>query len=757
MVSGEFVSQSELYAAVPDFTPEPYAWGTYAANPDVHFFLCAFVDMDEATLPDPQKFARGLARLHTTTTSPTGKYGFHVATLQGLAPQFVDWTDTWEEFFSRSLQRLVENEEKAQGPDPAMQHLVEGTLNKVIPRLLRPLETGGRKIRPCLVHSDLWDGNVATELDTDKPVIFDSACIYAHNEYELAPLRPVRHRMRREYIEAYMREVPPSEPGEDYDDRNALYCLSRLAALDFSFATVIWHEYAATMSSLSTPQKAPATEPVPYSTFTSSLKKLLAPILTITMFASPLTATIYLPLLPRLAIKYHTSLQAINLTITLYVICQAISPLVFSTSSDTLGRRPILLLTYTLFTVASLGLAINKHSFTALLLLRGLQSLGASAVLAVAYGVIADVCPPAERGTMQGFAVGGANLATCLGPVIGGWVALESGNSAWIFWGLVIFGGGVILLVGTALPETARSVVGNGSVEVASWQRPWWSLLRERRTQCGKVKRSKEGGEAVIRKGMTWVFKMGNPWTCLRILFWKDTALVLWMSSAPYAVWYCIQTSISLTYKITYGFNELDTGLTYLPGATGVIIGAYLNGKLMDRNYRITATSIGHSIDKVSGDNIDNFPIEQARAKGSYHLLTVYSCALAAYGWVVSFHVHQSVPLILQFVLGMLCTSFQQTFSALLVDIFPSNPSTAAAAGNIVKCVLSAVAVAVLLPLQEAFGIGWVFAILTALSGGGGFAAAIAMRKKGMEWRRARIAKPESISGHTDGDGKSAV
>ena len=42
---------------------------------------------------------------------------------------------------------------------------------------------------------------------------------------ELAPLRPVRHRMRKEYVEAYFKEVKPSEPGEDYDDRNALYCL----------------------------------------------------------------------------------------------------------------------------------------------------------------------------------------------------------------------------------------------------------------------------------------------------------------------------------------------------------------------------------------------------------------------------------------------------------------------------------------------------------------------------------------------------
>ena len=184
MVSGKYFSQSTLYAAVPDFTPKPYAWGTYAADPNIHFFLCEFVDMDEVTLPDPQKFARGLAILHRSTVSPNGKYGFPVATLQGLVPQFADWTDTWEEFFSRSFRRLVENEEKAQGPDAEMRKLEEAIFSKVIPRLLRPLETGGRSIRPCLVHGDTWDGNVATNLNSNNPVIFDSTCIYAHNECE---------------------------------------------------------------------------------------------------------------------------------------------------------------------------------------------------------------------------------------------------------------------------------------------------------------------------------------------------------------------------------------------------------------------------------------------------------------------------------------------------------------------------------------------------------------------------------------------
>lgn len=109
-------------------------------------------------------------------------------------------------------------------------------------------------------------------------------------------------------------------------------------------------------------------------------------------------------------------------------------------------------------------------------------------------------------------------------------------------------------------------------------------------------------------------FKMANPMAALRILFWKDTALVLWMAGSPYAVWYAVQASIPPIYKGIYHFNELQIGLCYLTGGFGTESGGYLNGKLMDWDYRATARSIGHTIDKVSGDDLNDFPIERARA-----------------------------------------------------------------------------------------------------------------------------------------------
>lgn len=509
-------------------------------------------------------------------------------------------------------------------------------------------------------------------------------------------------------------------------------------------------------------QRSPILEvPTPYTTFTRRQKRLLTIILTFTMLASPLTATIYLPLLPLLSTQYRVSIQAINLTITLYIVFQAISPLFFATASDYFGRRSILLITYALYTAASLGLALNEHSYAGLLILRALQSLGASAVLAIAFGVVADVCPPAERGSMLGPTQSAANLAVCIGPVLGGLVVLGSKSFTWVFWALVIFGGTVLTLVGVALPETARNVVGNGSKQATGLEKTWWSLGK---TKLNDIRAKPNGGDDLKEKSPSTCnerdgteetnktskkhkFRMANPVACIRILFWKDTALVLWQAASPYAVWYCVQTSIPNIYKDIYGFNELEISLSYLPGGFGTVLGGYVNGKLMDFNYKATARKAGHAIDKVSGDDLDEFPIERARARGSWYLLAVYICGLAGYGWSVVAHTHASVPLILQFVLAVLCTCFQQTFNALLVDIFPASPSTAAASSNIARCALSAVAVAVLQPLQDIMGRGWFFVLLATLSGGGGLASNWAINARGMQWRQHRMLREKKTSG----------
>ena len=161
-----------------------------------------------------------------------------------------------------------------------------------------------------------------------------------------------------------------------------------------------------------------------------------------------------------------------------------------------------------------------------------MQSLGASAAFAVSYGIIADVSVPAERGKMLGPVTAALNLGTCIGPVVGGWVAFKSGGYEWVSWCLVIVGGVLLVAVSGFLPETARNVVGNGSLRARKWwAKTWWSAWwgwfgkskRSFRSEQGREDCSAENGIVVGDGCGTSAekkkFKVRDPLACLRIIF----------------------------------------------------------------------------------------------------------------------------------------------------------------------------------------------------------------------------------------------
>ena len=211
-----------IYQAVPDLVPIPIAAGTYASDPNVHFYLCSFVDMTDEPA-ELETLPAKLAELHSKAISPNGKFGFAIPTNQGALTHPNRWTDSWEKFFTDMLLRCYDWEEQMHGPNEEMQQLSKAVIAKVVPRLLRPLETGGREIQPRLVHGDLWDGNTSTDAATDKPVIFDASSTYAHNEFELGAWNLPRHQIYKAHLRAYQRLFPVSAPEEDADDRLILY------------------------------------------------------------------------------------------------------------------------------------------------------------------------------------------------------------------------------------------------------------------------------------------------------------------------------------------------------------------------------------------------------------------------------------------------------------------------------------------------------------------------------------------------------
>lgn len=186
MMSGEYVSMTTIHSVNSALVPVPIAWGTYESLDDVHFFLCEFRNITDE-LPDIETFPAQMAELHRNGTSPDGRFGFYTTTFHGNTPIEHGWSDSWEEYFTRTTQVLLQLEQEAQGPNEEILELSKPFFTSVIPRLLRPLETGGRSIKPALIHGDLWHGNASMDGDSDEPIIFDAASFYAHNECESLP------------------------------------------------------------------------------------------------------------------------------------------------------------------------------------------------------------------------------------------------------------------------------------------------------------------------------------------------------------------------------------------------------------------------------------------------------------------------------------------------------------------------------------------------------------------------------------------
>lgn len=210
-------------------------------------------------------------------------------------------------------------------------------------------------------------------------------------------------------------------------------------------------------------------------------RRLLVVLLGYLALASSLMANVYFPLLDLLAGRYGVSVQAVNLTITAYLVVQGVAPSFWSPLSDTWSRRPVHLATFALFTLASLGLSVADRSYAALLVFRAVQSAGASGVVSLAYASVADVVVHAERGAYLAPLLTITNLGPCVGPVVGGGLVLASSDPRWCFRALLIFGGSATLLIGWTMPETARSIVGNGAVPAQGIWRTWQSFLVDNR------------------------------------------------------------------------------------------------------------------------------------------------------------------------------------------------------------------------------------------------------------------------------------
>ncbi|KAI8626548.1 MFS general substrate transporter [Xylariaceae sp. FL1651] len=479
-----------------------------------------------------------------------------------------------------------------------------------------------------------------------------------------------------------------------------------------------------------------------YSSFTLMEKRAIVFGAAAGAFFSPLSAQIYFPALDALSRDLHVSVDEVNLTVTTYMIIQAIAPMFVGSLADSAGRRPAYILCFIIYIAACIGCALAPN-YAALLVLRALQSAGSSATVSLCQAVVSDVVTSAERGSYVGFTSVPVILAPSVGPVIGGAISQYLGWR-WIFWFLTILAGFVLVLYLLFMPETCRLIVGDGSIRPHSFYRTIWQLTKDAYRTRGAARKAgmTSAQHRATQESSTKSLRITRPnlTRTLFILFEKEMFLLLMYCSLFYAGFYAIATAIPAQFASRYGFDGLKIGLVYIPLGVGSIVSVFMMGKLANWNYRRHCKKLDIPYDRSRQQDMAGFPIEQVRLQVSLPFLAIFTLVLIGWGWAIQYRAHLAVEIVLLFIAGISLTGFSNILSTLIVDINPGVAGAATAANNLTRCLVGAGASAFINPLITAVGSGWAFTII-ALSYVVFFPAIWAVLKNGTRWRAEKLEK----------------
>lgn len=478
-------------------------------------------------------------------------------------------------------------------------------------------------------------------------------------------------------------------------------------------------------------EQTEAVTKVPFSWFPTRAKRFIVLSAASASIFAPLSMQIYLPSLTTLVTDFGVSRTKINLTVSVYMIFMAISPMILGGISDIVGRRPTMLVCFAIYMVSCIMIALC-HTYTELMGFRILQSIGASPLIAIASAVVADIVTSAERGSYAALVAVPVIFAPTLGPVIGGLLTQYLGWRS-IFWFLLVAGSLGFLLIGTLFPETCRIIVGDASAKSPKRYRSAIQVFKDKRpdySQSAADEKARLRGRGGI-KALLWA----SLTSAVRVLFTKERFFLLFYVGLVFSGFQAIATELPTQFKAIYGYSSVMIGVMYLPLAGGAMISTAVFGKQMNKNFRKYATRAGINIEAGQEVDMNQIDVERARLEITLPSLVISAAGLVCWGWVLEAKTSIAAPCVLLFFMGVGLNGVMATTNALLMDISQSQAGAVMAASNLTRCALGAVASAVVQMMIDKLGLGWsyvVFGVVFLL-----FSPMLAVHYfRGHRWRR---------------------
>ncbi|MCJ1310068.1 hypothetical protein MMC25_003729 [Agyrium rufum] len=441
--------------------------------------------------------------------------------------------------------------------------------------------------------------------------------------------------------------------------------------------------------------------------------------------AAPIGSAIFFPSLEEVSRDLNSTPTITNLSVALYMLSMSIFPLWWSSFSETLGRRTIYVVSFTLFVIFNILSALSVN-IAMLIIMRILGGGAAASVQAVGAGTIADIWQPRERGKAMGVFYLGPLMGPLLAPIIGGVLAERWGWRS-TQWFLTIFGMVVLIFLLFALPETLKnpkSVVAEVDQEVIKEANGRPNLSRVASRTSVIHQRSKKWLKISKR-----IFL--DPLAITLNLRFPAVLITVYYASITFGSLYILNISLQSTFaKPPYNFTTIEVGLAYIPNSIGYVLASIFGGKWTD-TIMIREAKKAKRYDE-NGRLI--FRPEDRMRENAWIAAFLYPAALIWYGWAAQRGVFWFVPLIANFFFGIGSMLIFSMATTMLTEFMPKKSSSGVATNNFVRNIFSCVGGVVAQPLIDAIGNGWLFTGLGVIAMGSSVVIVL-MRRCGPRWR----------------------
>ncbi|KAJ6160684.1 hypothetical protein N7470_004080 [Penicillium chermesinum] len=155
--------------------------------------------------------------------------------------------------------------------------------------------------------------------------------------------------------------------------------------------------------------------------------------------------------------KYHVSLEVAILTCSIMVCGFAVGPLIWSPLSEIIGRRPVYIISLTLYVIFNIPCALSPN-IGGVLACRFLCGVFSSSGLSLAGGTIADIWDMEDRGMAISLFAAAPYCGPVIGPIVTGWITVGSGRLNLFYWTNIAFAGAITILIGL-VPETYAPII----------------------------------------------------------------------------------------------------------------------------------------------------------------------------------------------------------------------------------------------------------------------------------------------------------